>query len=136
MESRFLKSVKMMPGVHLNLRRRVRPFPSRRHPGSEACHIEIKWHGQPRAGAELHTLQGKIDQKSASTRARLVSNSGFTVEDIAACRSGWRGICVVGLDLYETLDPEMLLAQVFVRKGRCAAGTGSPFIRVRHLFPQ
>ena len=41
-----------------------------------------------------------------------------------------------GLDLYEMRDREILLTQVLERKVRRAAETGSPFIRVRDLFPQ
>jgi len=41
-----------------------------------------------------------------------------------------------GLDLYKMLDHEIPLIQVLKRKVRRAAETGSPFIRVRDLFPQ
>jgi hypothetical protein len=40
-----------------------------------------------------------------------------------------------GLDIYETLSRELPLNHVLERKVRRAAETGSPFVRVRDLFP-
>ena len=48
---------------------------------------------------------------------------------------GKRVICMDGLDLYEMLDREIPFTQVLERKVRRAAETGSPFVRVRDLFP-
>lgn len=39
------------------------------------------------------------------------------------------------LDLYEMLDQEIPLNKVLERKMRRAAETGTPFLRVRDLFP-
>lgn len=104
--------------------------------GSEIYLLEAKWHGQPIGVAELHTFHGKIEQKAAWTRGLFVSNSGFTEDGLAAFGRGKRVICMDGLDLYEMLDRELPLTQVLERKIRRAAETGSPFIRVRDLFPQ
>jgi hypothetical protein len=41
-----------------------------------------------------------------------------------------------GYDLYETLNREIPFNHVLERKIRRAAETGSPFARVRDLFPQ
>lgn len=41
-----------------------------------------------------------------------------------------------GLDIYEVLNREIPLNHVLDRKVRHAAETGSPFIRVRDLFPE
>jgi hypothetical protein len=103
--------------------------------GSEVYLLEAKWHGQPIGVAELHTFHGKIEQKAAWTRGLFVSNSGFTEDGIAAFGRGKRVICMDGFDLYETLDLAIPLNQVLERKVRRAAETGSPFIRVRDLFP-
>jgi hypothetical protein len=68
-------------------------------------------------------------------RGLFVSNSGFTEEGLAAFGRGKRVICVDGLDLYEMLDREISLSSVLERKVRRTAETGSPFIRLRDLFP-
>ena len=96
----------------------------------------LQWQGQPVGVADLHTFHGKIEQKAAWTRGLFVSNSGFTKDGLAAFGRGKRVICVDGLDLYEMLDREIPLSGVLERKVRRAAETGSPFIRVRDLFPQ
>lgn len=103
--------------------------------GSDIYLLEAKWHGQPIGVAELHTFHGKIEQKAAWTRGLFVSNSGFTEDGLVAFGRGKRVICMDGLDLYEMLDREIPLNHVFERKVRRAAETGSPFVRVRDLFP-
>ena len=103
--------------------------------GSDIYLLEAKWHGQPIGVAELHTFHGKIEQKAAWTRGLFVSNSGFTDDGLVAFGRGKRVICMDGLDLYEMLDREIPLTQVLERKVRRAAETGSPFVRVRDLFP-
>lgn len=104
--------------------------------GSEIYLLEAKWHGQPIGVAELHTFHGKIEQKAAWTRGLFVSNNGFTEDGLVAFGRGKRVICMDGLDMYEMLDREISLTQVLERKVRRAAETGSPFTRVRDLFPQ
>lgn len=103
--------------------------------GSEIYLLEAKWLGLPIGVAELHTFHGKIEQKAAWTRGLFVSNSGFTDDGLVAFGRGKRVICMDGLDLYEMLDREIPLNQVLERKIRRAAETGSPFVRVRDLFP-
>jgi restriction endonuclease Mrr len=104
--------------------------------GSETYLVEAKWHGQPIGVAELHTFHGKIEQKAAWTRGLFVSNSGFTEVGLQAFGRGKRVICMDGLDLYEMLEREIPLNRVLERKVRRAAETGSPFIRIRDLFPR
>lgn len=103
---------------------------------SEIYLLEAKWQNQPTGVADLHTFHGKIEQKAAWTRGLFVSNSGFSDDGLAAFGRGKRVICVEGLDLFEMLDREIPLTRVLERKVRRAAETGSPFIRVRDLFPQ
>jgi Restriction endonuclease len=103
--------------------------------GSDIYLLEAKWHGEPIGVAELHTFHGKIEQKAAWTRGLFISNSGFTDNGLVAFGRGKRVICMDGLDLYEMLDREIPLDRVLKRKVRRAAETGSPFIRVRDLFP-
>lgn len=104
--------------------------------GNEIYLVEAKWHNKPIGVADLHTFHGKIEQKAAWTRGLFVSNSGFTEDGLAAFGRGKRVICMDGYDLYETLNRELPLNYVLERKVRRAAETGSPFIRVRDLFPQ
>lgn len=103
--------------------------------GSDIYLLEAKWHGQSIGVAELHTFHGKIEPKAAWTRGLFVSNSGFTDDGLVAFGRGKRIICMDGLDLYEMLHREIPLIQVLERKLRRAAETGSPFVRVRDLFP-
>lgn len=103
--------------------------------GSDVYLLEAKWHGRSAGVAELHTFHGKIEQKAAWTRGLFVSNSGFTDDGFVAFGRGKRVICMDGLDLYEMLDRGIPLNQVLERKVRRAAETGSPFVRVRDLFP-
>jgi hypothetical protein len=98
--------------------------------------VEAKWRGEPTGVAELHTFHGKIEQKAAWTRGLFVSNSGFTDEGLTAFGRGKRVICMDGFDLYEMLDQEIPLTRVLESKVRHAAETGSPFVRVRDLFPR
>ena len=98
--------------------------------------LEAKWQNQVTGVADLHTFHGKIEQKAAWTRGLFVSNSGFTDEGLAAFGKGKRVICMDGLDIYEVLNREIPLNHVLDRKVRRAAETGSPFIRVRDLFPE
>lgn len=104
--------------------------------GNETYLVEAKWHGKPIGVAELHTFHGKIEQKAAWARGLFVSNSGFTEDGLIAFGRGKRVICMDGYDLYEALNREIPLNHVIEHKVRRAAETGSPFIRVRDLFPQ
>jgi hypothetical protein len=103
---------------------------------NETYLVEAKWQNRATGVAELHTFHGKIEQKAAWTRGLFVSNSGFTDDGLAAFGRGKRVICMDGYDLYETLNREIPLIDVLDRKVRRAAETGSPFARVRDLFPQ
>lgn len=103
--------------------------------GSEIYLLEAKWHGKPIGVADLHTFHGKIEQKAAWTRGLFVSNNGFSDDGLAAFGRGKRIVCMDGLDIYDMLDREIPLTQVLERKVRRAAETGSPFLRVRDLFP-
>jgi len=102
---------------------------------SEIYLLEAKWQDQPIGAADLHIFHGKIEQKAAWTRGLFVSNSGFSEDGLIAFGRGKRVICMDGYDLYETLNREIPLNYVLERKIRRAAETGSPFIRVRDLFP-
>lgn len=102
---------------------------------NETYLVEAKWHGSPIGVADLHVFHGKIEQKAAWTRGLFVSNSGFSEDGLVAFGRGKRVVCMDGFDLYETLDREIPLSQVLERKVRRAAETGSPFVRVRDLFP-
>jgi hypothetical protein len=102
---------------------------------NETYLVEAKWQAQPTGVADLHTFHGKIEQKASWTRGLFISNSGFTNDGLVAFGRGKRVICMDGFDLYETLDRELPLNHVLDKKVRRAAETGSPFVRVRDLFP-
>jgi hypothetical protein len=102
---------------------------------SETYLLEAKWQSLKSGVAELHTFQGKIEQKAAWTRGLFISNSGFTDDGLVAFGRGKRVVCMDGLDLYDTLNRALPLNDVLDKKVRRAAETGSPFISVRDLFP-
>lgn len=97
--------------------------------------LEAKWTA-PRIGAtELHAFNGKIQNKATWSRGLFVSESGFTDEGLDAFGGGKCVVCMEGLDIYEMLDRALSFSDVMARKVRRAAETGSPFARVRDLFP-
>lgn len=89
-------------------------------------------------GSDTYLLEAKWQEKfvgAAWARDLFVSTAGFTEDGLVTFGKGKRVICMDGLDLFEMLDNEIPLSQVLERKVRRAAETGSPFIRVRDLFP-
>jgi len=102
---------------------------------NETYLLEAKWQGEQTGVADLHTFHGKLEQKAAWTRGLFISNSGFTEDGLVAFGRGKRVICMDGLDLHDTMSREIPLNHVLDRKVRRAAETGSPFARVRDLFP-
>jgi restriction endonuclease Mrr len=97
--------------------------------------LEAKWQNAPSGAADLHTFQGKIEQKAAWTRGLFISNSGFTDDGLHAFGRRKSVICMDGLDLYEILNRNLSFVHVLDSKVRRAAETGLPFARVRDLFP-
>ena len=97
--------------------------------------LEAKWTDLKIGAADLRSFNGKLEEKAAWTRGLFVSNSGFTEEGLAAFGRGKRVVCMDGLDLYETLDRMLSLADVIARKVRRAAEIGQPFVPVRDLYP-
>ncbi len=102
---------------------------------NETYLLEAKWESKPTGVADLHTFQGKLEQKAAWARGLFVSHTGFTDEGLDAFGRGKRVICMDGLDLYEMLQRGLPLDHVLDRKIRRAAENGLAFNRVRELFP-
>jgi hypothetical protein len=104
---------------------------------SETYLLEARWKNALTAAADLHAFGGKVGGKAAWSRGVFVSTSGFTVDGLAAFRTGRPTaiVCLDGLDLYETLSRHLSFADVIARKVRRGAETGMPFVRVRDLFP-
>jgi hypothetical protein len=96
--------------------------------------LEAKWTDLKIGAADLRSFNGKLEEKAAWTRGLFVSNSGFTEDGLAAFGRGKRVVCMDGLDLYETLDRMLSLADVIARKVRRAAESGQPFVPVRELY--
>jgi hypothetical protein len=98
--------------------------------------LEAKWQEAACGVDVLHTFHGKIEQKAAWTRGLFISDSGFSLDGVAAFGRGKRVICMDGFDLYEVVTRNLSLAEVLDHKVRHAAETGVIFARVRDLFPQ
>jgi len=96
--------------------------------------LEAKWTGPQIGATDLHSFNGKIEEKAAWSRGLYVSESGFTPSGLAAFGRGKRVVCMDGLDLYDMLNKNLSFADVMARKVRHAAESGNPFVRVRDLF--
>lgn len=103
--------------------------------GSDSYLVEAKWQNTRVGAAELHILEGKLQQKAAWARGLFISYSGFTDDGLSAFGKGKKIICMDGLDLHDALTRELRMAAVIDRKARRAAETGQAFVRVRDLFP-
>lgn len=97
--------------------------------------IEAKWQSAPTGSADLHVLEGKLNEKAAWSRGLFVSNSGFSPDGLSAFGRGKRLVCMDGLDLSEMLTARRSIVEVLNAKIRRAAETGIPFVSVRDLFP-
>jgi hypothetical protein len=100
---------------------------------SETYLLEAKWQNPPIGVADLHTFQGKIQEKAAWSRGLLVSISGFSEEGLIAFGRGKSLICMDGSDLSEMLRRRLSVVEILAAKVRRAAETGHPFTRVREL---
>jgi hypothetical protein len=100
--------------------------------------LEAKWENARTGAAPLHAFAGKVGGKAAWSRGLFISQAGFSDDGIEAYSRGRPTpiICLDGLDLYDTLSRNLRLDEVIASKVRRAAETGSPFARVRELFPQ
>ena len=96
--------------------------------------LEAKWKGLPIGASDLRAFNAKVEDKAAWSRGLFVSASGFSDNGLAAFGNGKRVVCMDGLDLYEMLDRGLSFADVMARKVRCAAESGSPFVRVQNLY--
>ena len=102
--------------------------------GNETYLIEAKWVRDPIGAAELHTFQGKLDQKAAWARGVFISYGGFTQEGLHAFGRGRKVICMSGEDIYKALGRRIPIAEVIDRKVRAAAETGAAFVPLDELF--
>jgi restriction endonuclease Mrr len=97
--------------------------------------LEAKWHVARIGVSDLRSFNAKVEDKAAWSRGLFVSHSGFSDEGLEAFSKGKRIVCMDGLDLYDMLEKKLSLHEVLSRKVRRVAETGSPFVRVRELFP-
>lgn len=102
--------------------------------GNETYLIEAKWVRDPIGAAELHTFQGKLDQKAAWARGVFISYGGFTQEGLHAFGRGRKVICMSGEDIYKALGQRIPIVEVIDRKVRAAAETGAAFVPLDELF--
>ena len=102
--------------------------------GQETYLLEAKWLNRKVGAAELHTFQGKVDQKASWARGLFISFQGFTDEGLHAFGRGKRVIGIEGKDLYEALDRGIGVDRLIARKVRHAAETGAVFAPLAELF--
>ena len=93
--------------------------------------LEAKWHNEKTGAADLHTFNGKVEQKAEWSRGLFVSYTSFTDDGLEAFGRRKRIICMDGFDIYDALNREIPLTHVLSEKVRRAAETGSAFVRVR-----
>ncbi|RZI60539.1 MAG: DUF3644 domain-containing protein [Pseudomonas sp.] len=102
--------------------------------GNETYLIEAKWVRDPIGASELHTFQGKLDQKAAWARGVFISYGGFTQEGLHAFGRGRKVICMSGEDIYKALGRRIPIGEVIERKVRAAAETGAAYLPLDDLF--
>lgn len=98
--------------------------------------LEAKWQNGYTDAADLHAFHGKCEQKASWTRGLFLSQTGFSEQGLVAFGKGKRLICMDGLDLFDTLRRGLHLQDVLLAKVRRAGEQGTPFVRVRDLFPE
>jgi hypothetical protein len=101
---------------------------------NETYLLEAKWQNSPTGADDLHTFQGKLEQKASWSRGLFVSISGFSEDGLIAFGRGKSLVCMDGCDLFEMLKRKLSIVDVLAAKVRRAAETGNPFIRVRDLI--
>lgn len=102
--------------------------------GNETYLLEAKWQTTPTGAADLHVLQGKLDQKAVWARGLFVSYSGFSADGLTAFGPGKRLVCMEGKDIYDALDHHIPIKEVIERKVRFAAETGQAFVPLARTF--
>jgi hypothetical protein len=98
--------------------------------------LEARWQNAKTDAADLRAFNAKAEDKADWTRALFLSQGGFTDEGLTAFGRGKRLICMDGLDLFDTLRRGLHLQDVLLAKVRRAGENGTPFVRVRILFPE
>jgi hypothetical protein len=96
--------------------------------------LEAKWQAARTGAGELHSFEGKLNEKAKWARGLFISYVGFTEDGLIAFGRAKRTLCMDGFDLYEMLNRGLRLDQVLAAKSRRAAETGLPFCAVRDLF--
>ena len=100
---------------------------------SDTYLLEAKWTAEKIGVSDLRSFNAKVEAKASWSRGLFVSDSGFTEDGLIAFGTAKSIICMDGLELYETLDGCVPLADVIGLKVRHAAETGNPFVRFRDL---
>jgi hypothetical protein len=98
--------------------------------------LEARWQNAYTDAGDLHPFHGKCEGKASWTRGLFISQSGFSDQGLIAFGKGKRLICMDGLDLSDTLRRGLHLQDVLLAKVRRAGEHGTPFVRVRDLFPE
>ncbi len=101
---------------------------------AETYLLEAKWLNRKVGAADLHTFQGKVDQKASWTRGLFISFQGFSEDGLHAFGRGKSVVGLEGKDLYEALSQGIGLDRVIARKVRHAAETGAVFAPLAELF--
>lgn len=102
---------------------------------NETYLVEAKWHSAKTGNADLHVLQGKLEQKASWARGAFISWSGFTKEGLDAWGRGKRVVCVSGYDLALMLKNNVSFRILMEEKIRRAAETGSLYVKIDEIFP-
>lgn len=106
------------------------------HLASETYLVEAKWQDPQIGNRELQAFAGTVRTKAIWSRGLYVSYSGFSEEGLTAFGRGdaTRIICIDGLELWQTIQNALDLAEVLSLKTRRAAETGRAYVSVRDLF--
>jgi len=107
------------------------------HLASDTYLLEAKWQDTLIGNHELQAFAGSVRSKAIWSRGLYLSYSGFSGDGLEAFARGdaTRIICADGLDLWQIIEKQLDLPEVFLLKTRRAAETGRAFVPVRELFP-
>lgn len=102
---------------------------------NETYLVEAKWHSVKTGNSDLHSFQGKLEQKAAWVRGVFISWEGFTQDGLEAWGKGKRIICISGYDLYLMLKNNISFRGLMEEKIRRAAETGRFYVKIDEIYP-
>lgn len=90
--------------------------------------MEAKWHKNKTPASDLHTFEGKVNQKANWARGVFISWQGFSEDGLVAFGRGHKIVCISGRDMYYCLKSKISFPALLGAKLRHATETGECYI--------